>query len=128
MTAGAPTPASNEEPATQSHEIPDAFDRYTLIIDPYTSEVARMRTNIDIDDKLMRRAMRSSGARTKRGAVEEGLRLLIQTRGQRAIRRLRSKVAWEGDLEPVAARPRAGVGRGGPRRDDGLGRLLPRCW
>ena len=58
-----------------------------------------MRTNIDIDDKLMRQAMRSSGARTKRGAVEEGLRLLIRTRSQRAVRRLRGTVAWEGDLD-----------------------------
>ena len=58
-----------------------------------------MRTNIDIDDELMRQAMRSSGARTKRAVVEEGLRLLIQTRGQRAIRRLRSHVRWEGNLE-----------------------------
>jgi Arc/MetJ family transcription regulator len=58
-----------------------------------------MRTNIDIDDALMRQAMRSTGAPTKRAAVEEGLRLLIQTRGQRSIRRLRGKVAWEGDLE-----------------------------
>ena len=58
-----------------------------------------MRTNIDIDDRLMRQAMRSSGARTKRAAVEEALRLLIQTRSQKSIRRLRGKVAWEGDLE-----------------------------
>ena len=58
-----------------------------------------MRTNIDIDDELMRQAMRSSGARTKRAVVEEGLRLLLQTRGQRSIRRLRGKVRWEGDLE-----------------------------
>jgi len=57
-----------------------------------------MRTNIDIDDRLMREAMRSSGARTKRAAVEHGLRLLIQTRGQRSIRRLRGKVSWEGNL------------------------------
>jgi len=58
-----------------------------------------MRTNIDIDDRLMRQAMRTSGARTKRAAVEEALRLLIQTRGQKNIRRLRGKVTWEGDLE-----------------------------
>lgn len=58
-----------------------------------------MRTNIDIDDDLMRQAMRSSGARTKRAVVEEGLRLLIQTRGQGGMRRLRGKVKWEGDLE-----------------------------
>ena len=53
-----------------------------------------MRTNIDIDDRLMRQALRSSGARTKRAAVEAGLRLLIQTRAQAAIRRLRGKIRW----------------------------------
>jgi Arc/MetJ family transcription regulator len=58
-----------------------------------------MRTNIDIDDRLMRQAMRSSTARTKRAVVEEALRLLIQTRGQRSLRRLRGKVAWNGDLD-----------------------------
>lgn len=57
-----------------------------------------MRTNIDIDDRLMRQAMRTSGSRTKRAAVEAGLRLLIQTRAQAGIRRLRGKVAWDGDL------------------------------
>ena len=58
-----------------------------------------MRTNIEIDDELMRRAMRCSGARTKRAVVEEALRLLIRTHGQASVRRLRGKVAWEGDLE-----------------------------
>jgi Arc/MetJ family transcription regulator len=58
-----------------------------------------MRTNIDIDDRLMREAMRSSGARTKRAAVEQALRLLIQTRAQKSLRRLRGKVTWEGNLE-----------------------------
>jgi len=57
-----------------------------------------MRTNIDIDDRLMRRAMRSSRSRTKRATVEAGLRLLIQTRAQTSIRRLRGKIRWEGDL------------------------------
>ena len=57
-----------------------------------------MRTNIDIDDRLMRQAMRSSGAPTKRAAVEEGLRLLIQTKGQGSVRRLRGTVPWLGDL------------------------------
>ena len=57
-----------------------------------------MRTNIDIDDRLMRQAMRTSGARTKRAVVEEALRLLVQTRGQSSIRRLRGEVNWEGDL------------------------------
>ncbi len=57
-----------------------------------------MRTNIDIDDRLMREAMRRSGVRTKRAAVEAGLRLLAETHAQGSIRRLRGKVVWEGDL------------------------------
>lgn len=57
-----------------------------------------MRTNIDIDDDLMREAMRASGATTKRAVVEQGLRMLIDVRGQRAIRHLRGKVKWSGDL------------------------------
>jgi Arc/MetJ family transcription regulator len=58
-----------------------------------------MRTNIDIDDRLMRRAMRRSGARTKKATVEAALRLLAETHEQGAIRRLRGKIRWEGDLE-----------------------------
>jgi Arc/MetJ family transcription regulator len=57
-----------------------------------------MRTNIDIDDDLMRQAMQASGERTKRAVVERALRLLVQTRGQAGIRRLRGKIAWRGDL------------------------------
>lgn len=57
-----------------------------------------MRTNIEIDNRLMRQAMRSSRSRTKRAAVEEGLRLLIQTRAQATIRRLRGKIRWDRDL------------------------------
>jgi Arc/MetJ family transcription regulator len=57
-----------------------------------------MRTNIDIDDRLMAQAMRRSGARTKKAAVEAGLRLLAQTHAQGSIRRLRGKVHWEGEL------------------------------
>jgi Arc/MetJ family transcription regulator len=58
-----------------------------------------MRTNIEIDDQLMRQAMRSSGASTKRGTVEAALRLLVETHGQTGIRRLKGKVRWEGNLE-----------------------------
>jgi Arc/MetJ family transcription regulator len=57
-----------------------------------------MRTNIEIDDRLMAQAMRRSGARTKKAAVEAGLRLLAQTHAQGSIRRLRGKVQWEGEL------------------------------
>ena len=57
-----------------------------------------MRISIDIDDDLMREAMRRSGAATKKAALEEALRLLVQTRSQFAIRKLRGKVRWQGDL------------------------------
>ncbi|HLY00965.1 MAG TPA: type II toxin-antitoxin system VapB family antitoxin [Candidatus Cybelea sp.] len=60
-----------------------------------------MRTNIEIDDALMRQAMRSSGARTKRAVVEAGLRLLVETKAQAGIRRLRGRVAWQGDLDEM---------------------------
>ncbi len=57
-----------------------------------------MRTNIEIDDRLMQQAMRAGGMRTKRATVEAALRLLIQTRAQAGIRRQRGKVSWIGDL------------------------------
>lgn len=57
-----------------------------------------MRTNIELDDHLVQQAMRASGTRTKRAAVEAGLRLLVKTHSQTAIRRLRGQVKWEGNL------------------------------
>jgi Arc/MetJ family transcription regulator len=57
-----------------------------------------MRTNIVIDDRLMRDAMKASGLPTKRAAVEAGLRLLLQVNAQTGIRRLRGKVEWKGDI------------------------------
>ena len=58
-----------------------------------------MRTNIEIDDQLIKRALRSSGTTTKKAAVEAGLQLLVKTHAQTGIRRLRGKIQWEGDLE-----------------------------
>lgn len=60
-----------------------------------------MRTNVVIDDKLMSRALRSSGCRTKRSAIESGLRLLVQVNGQKKLRLLKGKIAWEGDLDEM---------------------------
>jgi len=54
-----------------------------------------MRTTIDIDDVLMRKAMRLSGLTTKKAVVEAALRLLIQTQSQVGIRR--GKVKREGN-------------------------------
>jgi len=57
-----------------------------------------MRTNIEIEDKLMKDALRATGAKTKREAVELGLRTLVQLRAQEKARELKGKVTWEGDL------------------------------
>jgi Arc/MetJ family transcription regulator len=66
-----------------------------------------MRTNIEIDDRLIRKAMKASGARTKRAAVESGLRLLLEVKAQTRIRKLRGRVQWEGNLS------RSRLGRNG---------------
>jgi Arc/MetJ family transcription regulator len=58
-----------------------------------------MRTNIEIDDKLMQKAMRASGAVTKKAAVVAGLQLLVKVKAQTGILALRGKVKWDGDLE-----------------------------
>lgn len=58
-----------------------------------------MRTNIVIDDELMTGAMRASGARTKREAVELGLRALIRLKKQEEIRKFRGKLKWQDDLD-----------------------------
>jgi Arc/MetJ family transcription regulator len=58
-----------------------------------------VRTNIEIDDRLMRAAMRSSGRRTKRATVDEALRLLVQIKAQTGIRQLRGKIRLKGNLE-----------------------------
>ena len=58
-----------------------------------------VRTNIEIDDELMDQAMKASGLATKRETVEAGLRLLVQLKRQRGIRRYRGRLRWEGDLE-----------------------------
>lgn len=58
-----------------------------------------MRTNIEIDDDLMDKAMKASGLATKRETVEAGLRLLVQLKRQQGIRSYRGQLRWEGDLE-----------------------------
>ena len=58
-----------------------------------------MRTNIVIDDRLMKRAMRVSGASTKRETVQRGLELMVRLAEQeRLIRSARGKLRWVGDL------------------------------
>jgi Arc/MetJ family transcription regulator len=60
-----------------------------------------MRTNIVIDDKLMKAALKATGAKTKREVVELALETLLQLRNQEEIRKYRGKLHWEGDLNDM---------------------------
>jgi Arc/MetJ family transcription regulator len=64
----------------------------------YTRKDA-MRTNIEIDDELMMEALRLTGLKTKRAAVEAGLKALIRLNKQKKILDLAGKVHWEGNLD-----------------------------
>jgi Arc/MetJ family transcription regulator len=60
-----------------------------------------MRTNIVIDDALMNEVLEKTGIKTKREAVEEGLKLLLKMKNQEKILELRGKIDWEGDLDEM---------------------------
>ncbi len=60
-----------------------------------------MRTNIVIDDKLMRETLRATGLKTKREAVDLALRTLLRLKRQAKIRQFRGKLPWQGDLNAM---------------------------
>jgi Arc/MetJ family transcription regulator len=60
-----------------------------------------MRTNIVIDDTLMRDALKVTGLKTKREAVDLGLRTLLKLHLQEEVRKYRGKLHWEGDLDEI---------------------------
>lgn len=60
-----------------------------------------MRTNIMIDDKLMESTLRATGLKTKREAVELGLRTLLRLRQQEEIKRFRGQLDWQGDFDTM---------------------------
>ena len=63
-----------------------------------------VRTNIDLDNDLIQRAMEVSGAKTKRAAVEQALRLMLRLKAQEGARQLRGTVEWEGALNTMRER------------------------
>jgi antitoxin ParD1/3/4 len=75
-----------------------------------------MRTNIDIDDALMEQALKAGPFKTKKDAVEAGLKLLARQAAYREILKWRGKLKWEGDesVDWVAAHQADGVLSAGP--------------
>lgn len=67
----------------------------------HIDEVETMQTNIEIDDKLMSDALKATGLKTKKDAVEQGLKMLIRLKKQEEIKRFRGKLKWSGDLDDM---------------------------
>ena len=63
-----------------------------------------MRTNIEIDDKLLSDAMKATGASTKREVVELGLASLVKLKRQEKIKKYRGKLKWDGDLNQMRSK------------------------
>jgi Arc/MetJ family transcription regulator len=60
-----------------------------------------VRTNVVINDELMQSALKASGIRTKKEAIEEGLKLLVQMKSQEKIKGFKGKLKWTGNLEEM---------------------------
>lgn len=60
-----------------------------------------MRTNIEIDDGLMKDVLKATGLKTKKEAVELGLKTLMSLKKQEEIKRFRGKLKWSGDLDEM---------------------------
>lgn len=68
---------------------------------PKSRTARATRTNVVIDDALMHEAMEAGGFKTKREAIEAGLRLVARQKHYRYIQSLRGKLSWEGDLRAM---------------------------
>lgn len=64
-----------------------------------------MRTNVVIDDELIQTALKVSGLRTRKAAIEAGLKLLVEMKQQERIKGFRGKLHWTGDLEQMRQNP-----------------------
>ena len=58
-----------------------------------------MRTNIDIDDKLMAAALKAAGTTVKKEAITQALELLVQRKKQMGLLKLIGKIDWQGDID-----------------------------
>ncbi len=74
-----------------------------------------MRTNVELDDELVRRCMRITGLRTKKAVVDEAMRTLLRLHGQREVRDLRGRLRWMGPGERPADDAAGGGGDADPR-------------
>ncbi|RLA79067.1 MAG: type II toxin-antitoxin system VapB family antitoxin, partial [Deltaproteobacteria bacterium] len=60
-----------------------------------------MRTNIVLDDELVKEGLRLTKVKTKKELVNLALRELVQRRKRKKLLEMEGKVEWEGDLEEM---------------------------
>ena len=75
--------------------------RMCIIEDMNTHRRRLVRTNVVIDDDLMESALKASGTKTKKAAIEQGLKLLVKLKGQEKIKGFRGKLKWTGNLDEM---------------------------
>jgi Arc/MetJ family transcription regulator len=85
-----------KNPFQASHDVHNNASQHT-----WEAWEAKMRTNVVIDDDLMESALKLSGLKTKKDAIEEGLKLLVLVKSQEAIRAFRGKLKWSSNLDEM---------------------------
>jgi Arc/MetJ family transcription regulator len=60
-----------------------------------------MRTNIDLDDQLINKALKYSRLSTKKDVVNSALKDFVEKHAKLEMLKMRGSVAWEGDLEEM---------------------------
>ena len=59
------------------------------------------RTNIVIDEKLVKAGLKETGLKTRRALVDYALRDLLRRESQKRILDLKGRIHWEGDLSSM---------------------------
>jgi Arc/MetJ family transcription regulator len=80
------------------HVAGDSMDVHTRPIYSDTPGV-QMRTTVEIDDKLMARAMKATKSKTKKETIAKALEMVVRQNGQKRMLKYMGKVDWKGDLD-----------------------------
>jgi Arc/MetJ family transcription regulator len=75
--------------------------RMCIMKDMNTHRRLLVRTNVVIDDDLMEAALKASGTKTKKAAIEQGLKLLVRLKGQERVKGFRGRLKWTGNLDEM---------------------------
>lgn len=67
----------------------------------FTHKFNFMRTNIELDDALVKQAIKLSKLKTKREVVQEALKSYVASMKKRELLNLKGRVSWEGNLKEM---------------------------